>query len=179
MNIEDIKKTVCLELDNLKNDVMKVNASISESYRFKITNLSKLEGLIKETKLKFPKNITVVYIFGFIKMKDSVDVYKVYKEDKLKKKSGCSTSLVPKEYFKTKSLYVGSSQNISARLRNHFGLGKGNSTYSLHLRKVYKKELELTLEIISLANASNDSSQIIEDTISKHYRPLLGKRGGL
>lgn len=106
MNIKDIKRTVCLELDNLKKDVMKVEASISESYRFKITNLSKLEGVIRETNVKFPKTTTVIYIFSFAKVKDSIDVYEVYKEDKLNKKSGCSTSLVHKEYFRTKSLYV-------------------------------------------------------------------------
>ena len=72
-----------------------------------------------------------------------------------------------------KYLYVGSSQEVKTRLKQHLGFG-AMSTYSLHLNKWWvNKKINITLYEVN----SVENMQLFEDLLWKKYKPFLGKMG--
>ena len=82
---------------------------------------------------------------------------------------------------KTVCLYVGSSNDIRQRLKEHLFLCNSN-TYAMHLEKWFKTELTITIHtwgFNDFLNGENNANhlQIIEDILWNHYKPILGKQG--
>lgn len=77
-------------------------------------------------------------------------------------------------------LYVGSSENIAQRLKEHlFFCNKG--VYAMHLESWFPKELPVTINVWDFYDLLGDDEygylQIIEDFLWNHYKPLLGRQG--
>ena len=82
---------------------------------------------------------------------------------------------------RTVCLYVGSSNDIRQRLKEHLFLCKSN-TYAMHLEKWFKTDLTFTIATWGfndfLTTEKNaEHLQNIEDILWSHYKPLLGKQG--
>ncbi len=81
------------------------------------------------------------------------------------------------EYWKNKSgekcLYVGSSQDIKKRLKEHLGI-QSKTTYALHLSEWWEDK-NITVELYEVSNVKE--MQLYEDLLWDELKPLLGKHG--
>jgi len=82
---------------------------------------------------------------------------------------------------KTVCLYVGSSNDISQRLKEHLFLCNSN-TYAMHLEKWFKTDLAITIytwDFNDFLNSEENKNHLqnIEDILWNHYKPILGKQG--
>jgi hypothetical protein len=79
-------------------------------------------------------------------------------------------------------LYVGSSNGIISRIKDHWGEG-AKGTYALHLKEWWKNDIqkEIVVDIWYLSpiigGERQDYLQIIEDIVWEKYKPLFGKKG--
>ena len=121
-----------------------------------------------------PQNMTKIELISF----DDTS-----KLDYLKDKKGFNNS--DRKYAKDNdsklapyTLYVGSSQNIYARLNNHI-LGNYKKTYSMHMNTWFKEEFgSIYIQCIEFdKNINNDILQLIEDTYWEQLQPMFGKQG--
>lgn len=74
-----------------------------------------------------------------------------------------------------KCLYVGSSQNLIKRLKEH--LEKPESTYSLHLKTWFPSDKKISIQIIEIKNKNQEIMQLYEDFLWEEFKPLFGKQG--
>jgi hypothetical protein len=77
-----------------------------------------------------------------------------------------------KQYF-----YVGRSQNIKSRLRQHLS-HKYKGTYGLHMER-WCQELDYNIEILiyKFVNQDNLLIQALEDALWDELKPCLGRKG--
>mgnify|MGYP002776371390 CR=1 FL=1 len=136
--------------------------------------LIKLNQMLSSIKDITPQNMTKIELISF----DDTS-----KLDYLKDKKGFNNS--DRKYAKDNdsklapyTLYVGSSQNIYARLNNHI-LGNYKKTYSMHMNTWFKEEFgSIYIQCIEFdKNINNDILQLIEDTYWEQLQPMFGKQG--
>jgi len=75
-------------------------------------------------------------------------------------------------------LYVGSSRDLSKRLKEHLGFGQPK-TYSLQLAQ-WAQPLSLELEFVCARYSSSTQGEILqtlEDTLWTSSKPMFGRRG--
>jgi hypothetical protein len=81
---------------------------------------------------------------------------------------------------KTIYLYVGSSEKIGSRLKEHLFLCNP-TTYAMHLDQWFPEDIEITIDTWDfnnfLCDEDSDYLQIIEDFLWNHYRPFFGRQG--
>ena len=77
----------------------------------------------------------------------------------------------------TKTIYVGRSKTLRARLRQHLG-GESQGVFSLHLSR-WGTSVDLTLAIyfMRFTNADDLLVQAVEDGIWASLRPAFGRKG--
>ncbi|GHU07230.1 hypothetical protein FACS1894151_01260 [Spirochaetia bacterium] len=77
-------------------------------------------------------------------------------------------------------LYVGSSDGLQQRLKEHLCLCNP-SAYAMHLEKWFESNLTITINTWGfyeyLDGEPSDYLQNIEDVLWNHYRPLFGRQG--
>ena len=149
------------------NTVLKFNTSETNINRSKVEQIERKEFLI--------------YV---IKTKEKLTYEEAEKGyDKLQEKGYGAFRVKDKEnkehfeYWKNKTgekcLYVGSSQDIRKRLKEHLGI-IDKTTYALHL-SVWWKNREISVELYEAKNEKE--MQLFEDLLWDEYKPLLGKKG--
>jgi hypothetical protein len=78
------------------------------------------------------------------------------------------------------TLYVGSSEDIQKRLREHLWTTRSGSTYAMHLSRWCPSgegSVRVRVQAI-LHNESRDLRQDLEDAVWHQFKPRLGKPGG-
>jgi hypothetical protein len=77
-------------------------------------------------------------------------------------------------------LYVGSSEDISQRLKEHLFRCNPN-TYAMHLENWFPNNVSITIDTWNfrdfLDGEEDDYLQTIEDILWNHYKPLFGRQG--
>ena len=130
------------------------------------------------------KKCHAIYIFSVTGFPFTKDTVERIKEDK-KEISLCRINKNSEEWKKVKRnksvcLYVGSSENIAQRLKEHLFLCS-QSTYAMHLRAWFPTNLAITVNIWDfhdfLIDEDPDDLQRIEDILWNHYQPLFGRQG--
>lgn len=72
-------------------------------------------------------------------------------------------------------IYIGSSENIYKRLKNHLDLDKSEKTYSLHIQQWYKTG-NINIEIYEFKNTIEEIQEF-EDLLWSKHKPLFGRQG--
>ena len=104
------------------------------------------------------------------------NVYESYKAAKNSLKAGRAyAKLNP---GKTQYLYVGSSQNLVPRIKQHLGFGP-KSTYAIHLCHWCEDlSLDIILNVFMFNNKTDKKIlQAFEDVIWESLKPMFGRQG--
>jgi hypothetical protein len=96
--------------------------------------------------------------------------------DKTKKRKDFKISKFNENSNKT--IYVGTSKTLKTRLNQHFGYAS-KTTYSLHLRRWFPENIDLTLGIYKVSTDNKLGVELIEQTIWEMKKPQFGKKSGL
>jgi len=182
LSIESLIEKRIKRLDNLKklsvNDYVEKEVSI---YIFEYSECSKKESKdkLKDAFGNIGENI--IYQITSKELPFSCEKLKE-KFDELKKEN-YHMSKINEEYWNSNlskyCLYVGSKRDDAiTRFKQHLGLTKNRSTYSLYLSKWWEPSIELQFKIFEFGkNIDPDLLQLLEDILWEKYEPLLGKQG--
>ena len=150
-----------------------------------------------DLEYKYPELKTysdkTIYMFSVTKIPyKKEDVDKIFKEETPKSANGKKISLCrinDSDKWKnvnsneTACLYVGSSEEIHKRLKEHL-FECEPTTYAMHLDTWFeKKDLPITINIWDFSEflkdekSDTDYLQTIEDLLWNHYKPLFGRQG--
>lgn len=173
--------------DKAQNCLNKLSALVSgvipleiKTWRFNTRTLkpdSKIPDIInKVADWADKKNIYIYTLRIATKNCDTATFSKAFAEARKAEKNNrkyarCNNS-------NSKCLYVGSSLNLSNRLKEHLGYGAAG-TYALHLAywaNPFNLEIEFQCAKYPTGFAS-DVYQILEDTLWKEMAPMFGRKG--
>ncbi|GHU11635.1 hypothetical protein FACS1894151_11330 [Spirochaetia bacterium] len=126
-----------------------------------------------------------LYIFSVTNFPyDGTEIEKIFEEEKTQV-SLCRINKSSPEWEnvntnKAVCLYVGSSEDISQRLKEHLFWCNPN-TYAMHLENWFPNDVSITIDTWNFwefLNGENpDHLQNIEDILWNHYKPLFGRQG--
>jgi len=139
------------------------------------------ENCLKENK--FPAKQNVVYIIRTSKKLDIEKIITKFKdikeEDNTKEpRYRRGMSRINNQHKENhKCLYVGSSQDIEKRLKNHLDLDNSKSTYALHLKQWHEYCNNIEIEIFIFSENNSENVQLFEDLLWCKYKPLFGRQG--
>ena len=88
------------------------------------------------------------------------------------------TTAYPRLNAQATCFYVGSSQSVAKRLKEHLGFGAGK-TYALQLVH-WARPLSLELDFVCAKYAENtpiEAIQALEDTLWETSKPMFGRQG--
>jgi len=139
---------------------------------------------IKETPENLPKNILYSILTSFGKEKT---IYTIFSEELPPFENFLSTkergfalpqrNALPQINTIEQCLYVGSSQDIYERLKQHLGISKSKTTSSLHL-KHWWDFFKVKIFVYKFApTISSKDLQTFEDLLWDMYCPIFGKKG--
>lgn len=162
-----IEKYIC-DLQAIKNNI---NACYINTIKMNTSNDSKNTELLKSIK----NNVPMIYI---IKTKEKIDIEEVKNAKKDLKAQGfgmfrINYKKINNESNQSKYLYVGSSQKLRDRLKQHLGL-ISKTTFALHLKEWWKNR-EIEIEIYEIKDS--DNMQLYEDLLWQKYKPIFGREG--
>ena len=154
--------------------VLKFNTSENNINKGKIEQIKRKEFLIYVIKTK-EKLTYEEAVKGYDKLKEEgYGAFRVKDEENEKHF----------KYWKNKTgekcLYVGSSQDIRKRLKEHLGIMNnkgeliGKTTYALHLSAWFINK-KISIELYEAYN--KEEMQLFEDLLWDEFKPLLGKKG--
>lgn len=185
---KDIMKKLKLEekIENLNlKETNKNLEKIKEHPKYPYI-VSKYPELVKY----YGKTIYIFFVDEFPYKKEYIeDEFKKLKEpkDRKRKFSLCRINETKNwddvESKKNICLYVGSSEDILQRLREHlFLLECYPDTYAMHLATWFKKDISIHIKIWGFNDFLSgkedlDYLQYIEDLLWNHYEPLFGRQG--
>ena len=164
-----------------------------------IISFDKPAGLYKELKNIYKKNKEdkhyVIYVISVKNILKVININETRKKfNYLKRKSYCLSRIIDSHWKKSSCLYVGSSQDIITRLKQHLGINtkgkiKSTTTYALYLNAwlpKYIRENTITIDIyrfnaktfgIKTEIKIQNYLQITEDLLWEVNKPLFGKQG--
>jgi hypothetical protein len=174
-----------------------ITATIKEFLAIKISRkYPDLESKYPELKEYSDKTIYMFSVTKFPYNQNEID--KIFKETPPKSLGGKKISLCrindsdkweDVNSNKTVCLYVGSSEEIHQRLKEHL-FECNPTTYAMHLDTWFeKKDLPITINIWDFSgflkkdedsndeDSNSDYLQNIEDLLWNHYKPLFGRQG--
>jgi hypothetical protein len=180
---------ICERYKYLKELFAKNNIPDCMQIKETIKNLEKIELDIKypnlKSEYKWLKNYhkRTIYIFSV----NDFPFGKSEIEEKFKKVKEKNISLCRinekwenTQNGKTMYLYVGSSENIVNRLKEHLFLCNP-TTYAMHLDQWFPKDIKITIDTWDfndfLSDEDSEYLQIIEDFLWSHYKPFFGRQG--
>jgi len=86
-------------------------------------------------------------------------------------------SKINSENKETKTLYVGRSKTLRARLKQHLGT-EGRGVYSLHLQRwATGNNAEIAVFIMKFNSVESSLIQTVEDTLWAYLKPAFGRKG--
>jgi hypothetical protein len=184
-------KTLAVSKDNAKNklgticeqlDAFDFSVITSISDNFKTAELT--EEKINEIAEKFPTGEDENdYIYTFKVTGGSTNTSALIKQFEAKKLQQSSSVDDNKDLckintnFSTQYFYVGRSQKIRTRIRQHLG-DNYKGTYALHMiRWCTTVNANIEITCYTLENQDNLFVQTIEDALWDKLRPCFGKKG--
>lgn len=78
----------------------------------------------------------------------------------------------------SKSLYVGTCEDLYSRFRTHLGKGEGTQTWSLYLSKWSIPQARFSVEYYRFRETLHEDVELIEGVLWDSLKPLFGKKGG-
>lgn len=149
---------------------------ISKSNKFK--KLKTLSILVSKSK-KLQSEIEDIGNKGYIVYiitTDGIDLEELKKEKRKSKVLHYAFPRVNEEHAKkdNKYLYIGSSLEISSRLKQHLGFIGSDKTFSLRLNN-WARGRKVNIDLYE--TDTKDNMQLFEDLLWKKYKPVLGKMG--
>lgn len=168
-NFNDIKSSMKIKLNRILINIKDIKPqNITRIKLISFDDTSKLDYL------KDKKGFKYIYI---ISANTPCDIRKAF-DDAKKNNSDRKYAKDNDSKLAPYTLYVGSSQNIYARLNNHI-FGNYKKTYSMHMNTWFKEEFgSIYIQCIEFdKNINNDILQLIEDTYWEQLQPMFGKQG--
>jgi len=132
--------------------------------------------VIQEVSAWAGKSKTCLYYFE--RHSSNLDLGRVERTFADAKALGANDRAYPRLNAHGTCFYVGSSQSVAKRLREHLGYG-AKATYALQLIH-WARPLSLELEFVCAKYAENtppEAIQALEDTLWETKRPMFGRRG--
>jgi hypothetical protein len=167
------------ELAQLSTAVEGVLPIDVQSWRFDVSTLP-LEShgftLIEEVAAWAGKSKACLYYFEC--HSPNIDLVEIERTFADAKAHEANDRAYPRLNAKSKYFYVGSSQSVAKRLREHLGFG-ASKTYALQLSH-WARSLSLELEFVCAKYPENTPPRVVEsleDTLWKTRNPMFGRQG--
>lgn len=151
----------------------------AKSWRFTTNDLqpsAEPSEIIAEVAKWAGKDFIYIYTIHLVTMQiDLSKIREVFSEAKSAKKNGRA---YPRLNSESSYFYVGSSEKVSQRLRQHLGYGY-KDTYALqlaHWANSFPLELEFNCAKYQ-AGLSREVYQALEDTLWEEMSPMFGRKG--
>lgn len=179
MDFEEVQQTTIKELESVIEGIRNIRLKRVRSYSFNTKEihdshfvdklLAKIRKDIDHSKFKY------IYTFFFTGNFPIRSVYDVYKNAKNGKKSGRAYARLNRE---SHCLYVGSSNDLIHRIKQHMGFGP-NGTFAMQLcHWCDQVDLDVNLKIYAFTNSiSSKAFQAFEDGVWDSLKPMLGRQG--
>ena len=164
-------------IDYLLNNYIKELQIISKNIKFeKIKTLNIIVSKSKKLKDEIENLGNKGYIIYIVIIDNTVSLDELKKEKRKSKELYYSFPQVNEEHVEkgNRCLYIGSSLNISSRLKQHLGFIGSNRTFSLRLNN-WAKERRINIELYE--TDTKDNMQLFEDLLWRKYKPMLGRMG--
>jgi hypothetical protein len=85
---------------------------------------------------------------------------------------------INKEHALTNTLYVGRSQKLRSRLKQHLG-EEGHTTYAMHLQRwATEFDIQASISYMKFNGVEDLLVQAIEDGLWESLKPAFGRKGG-
>lgn len=166
-----------MNITPLLNNYIAELQEVSKSNKFK--KLKTLDIVVSKSK-KLQSEIETIgnkgYIIYVVTTNDEIDLEELKKEKRKSKKLLYAFPQVNEKHAVegNKYLYIGSSLEISSRLKQHLGFIGSNKTFSLRLNN-WAKGRKVTIDLYE--TDTKDNMQLFEDLLWREYKPVLGKMG--
>ena len=167
---------IMISVTPLLNSYIAELQEISKSNKFK--KLKTLSILVSKSK-KLQSEIEDIGNKGYIVYiitTDGIDLEELKKEKRKSKVLHYAFPQVNEEHAKkdNKYLYIGSSLEISSRLKQHLGFIGSDKTFSLRLNN-WAKGRKVNIDLYE--TDTKDNMQLFEDLLWRKYKPMLGRMG--
>lgn len=116
------------------------------------------------------------YIIYIVTTSEKISLEELIEEKKRSKVFHYSFPQVNEKHFieGNKYLYIGSSKEISSRLKQHLGFIGSDKTFSLRLNN-WAKGRKIKIDLYE--TDTKDNMQLFEDLLWKEHKPMLGRMG--
>jgi hypothetical protein len=169
-----------VHLKNLSDSVVNVLPIETKAWRFFTNGLSEQSEqptIINEVSQWAGKGYIYLYIIGLVTQANISDLKEAFSEAKNTKRNDRAYARLNSDNISA-CLYVGSSRDITGRLKQHLGYGP-RDTFALqlaHWASTFKLELEIQCAKYPLGHSA-EVYQILEDTLWEQMSPLFGRKG--
>ena len=156
------------ELQNIKNNI---NVKYINTLKINTSNETENVEMLKSIK----NNVPMIYI---IRTNENMKIEEIEAAKSKLKADGygmfrINCKKIDNNPSQSKCLYVGSSQKLRDRLKQHLGI-TSKTTYALHLSKWWENK-KIEIEIYEILDS--DNMQLYEDCLWRKYKPILGREG--
>lgn len=140
------------------------------------------EALEREVRNLIDGNNSAFFLYAIELPNANVpDIVETFRSERKRNGSERAYSRIPKMWSKTsKFIYVGSSEKIRQRLREHLGFGPAK-TYSLHMNQWWKSDFgDIIIRVRVYDNNIGKCALLaLEDHWANELQPLFGRRGSV
>lgn len=172
--IEEAKR----ELLRKKDELDKFSFPEATKFQFETSSIN-VDDLVREIPIGSSEE-DYIYIFKVVgQNRTNRSFYKNLKDKKSSQTEEKKKDLprINEENIGTQYLYVGRSQKLRSRLRQHLGRNY-EGTYALHMER-WVSTLNETIEVqyFKLEDCDNLLVQSVEDSLWSKLRPAFGRKG--
>jgi hypothetical protein len=182
MDVKKIQETTISNLESIIEGVRNIEFVEEVSYSFN-TNEIQGERFVESLLTRIQKQIDharfgYIYTFFLPSNFHMSSVYDNYEAVKNSRKAGRAYARLNKTNRESYCLYVGSSNDLIPRIRQHLGFGP-KGTFSMQLCYWCENaNLDVTLKIYAFNNSIDTKAfQAFEDGVWDSLRPMLGRQG--
>jgi len=180
MNIDKIKAATLANLGSIIKDLQNIHLQGKLSFQFNMKDLKsmqKVDDFLDDIRTHI--NHKKSYYIYTISLKDATlieTIYERYKAAKETKKNNRAYARI--NNYKSLCLYVGSSNELFSRIKQHLGFGP-EGTYAMQLRywcNNLSTDIDLDIYVFD-KNISREAFQTIEDGAWSVLKPMFGRQG--
>lgn len=187
LTIEEFDNNISDYVCRLKNDIKNIRFNIEKGTTFIISDELNTQNLFENKKQKgvylFELNLDNPYLIGTkraTKIKNFAEAWSKKKNDSFFSSSVIKKRLKLRRDFNEQwlPLYIGKSQDLYSRIKEHIDLSTNKNTYAMKLRhrtNLYGLEFRVSTIEINIVNY-NFIVPHIEHSLREEYNPLIGKQ---
>jgi hypothetical protein len=178
-DIESIKKKTAQSLRDTASQVLELAPTAAKSFHFNTSQLT-----LDTIPISFLSQVSTWatdngqrYIYYF-RVTDASDLDRGYHQYEKAKKDGKGGRAYARLNQQSEYLYVGSSQNVALRTKEHLGYGS-RTTYAMQLAYwAHDLAMDVEFRCIGFPERANPKAlQALEDGIWEELNPMLGRQG--